>query len=486
MYRGVLAALAVSVVVSPGVRAQTCAAVSYEADAANEHTVIIDANSGAILSGHKVLPMSSAARLVFVHKNPMRYQYAFSTTARRIESAIIADGLAALGVSWAPEQRKAEEQAATTTQPPARAPTDGARAVDCEELFQLKELLKAADGARKSAAQQFDTALTALEEKRSEVANLQQVINRTLPAGADESLQLCGRIDTGLARSKEILEHQGFAHFATGLEKMTKDLDDGANAVLAAAEARRCSNVTPTVNAAHQQRADIRRLLESIASADEKLATARGQLNPFVQQGELVRQSENAFIERRSIGPVDEATEYDVSIARTDRLDGTKTTVPVAEPVRMGRSRFTFSAGVAVVFSDQRSFERQSSVTGTGSSAAVVDVVGVDESSDAQAGAVAQLNAMVWQGESVSVGWSVGASLSEGQDGAQFGFYTGPTLAMAGDRFVITAAYHLHEEETLAGGFSVGDELPSTFTGEIPVTTEKKGGLLLSFTFRVR
>ena len=65
-----------------------------------------------------------------------------------------------------------------------------------------------------------------------------------------------------------------------------------------------------------------------------------------------------------------------------------------------------------------------------------------------QVGVVGQLNARIVGNDTASLLWSIGASIIQGAEDAQFGFFTGLSLGLIDDRFFITAAYHLKRKST--------------------------------------
>ncbi len=473
----------------------------YTKDAKGQgEIVVIDANRGTRLLGDLSHGPGKQMALVFVNQNPIRYQYRYDVVARSVEGSAttITHAFSQIGI---PTGEDKEDAKAT---PAAPAPTEVHRLTvsngislssrrgitahsapsgrcTAAEVAQLNRLKSSVD-----LTEQKRGIVSALREQarlvRTEVEALrarQKAVFDVEPASGPASVQLCLTSRDTLGETEQLLGRKSFASQAGELIDAKERLD---------AEIAATDSVTPTQGCAplfEQHLANAAALqgavagdLETIGKDDEMLAGARKEFLPFAEVLRSATTGLEPFRAVRTLGASKEAMEYDISIVRTDRAQSAVTTIKIGEVLKVGVPAVSYSAGIAASFSDQRTFNRQTS--------ADAEVVGVSEESDAQVGVVGQANVRLRDFGPVSFGLSLGASITDGDDDTQFGFFAGPTFGLLDDRLFLTVAYHLHKETHLSAGFAVGDEVPEGFEGEIPTTEETEGGLLVSFTYRLR
>ena len=446
--------------------------------------VVIDANTGEHLTDRTSFPLDEKVRLVFVHKNPVRYDYKFVINRRLVEGDTIVRSLALLGMSFGEKPAEAAAAAiASLTTDVLRALATSAAACRMKEPEVLRNLIQGATGERARVLGEYGKAVGDLSAKLDEVKGLQKAIFDTVPGTPTSSYQLCTISSQALAGSRAITGYPSHSRFVERLAAADKELEVGIGAAREVTATPECKGAFKlAIAAAVDTRRDLAASIKTIKDEDAKLTAAKKELEPFSEALGIALSSATGFVETRAIGPAEEASEYDVSIVRTDRTEKkTETTVKVVEVLKLGRPRFSFSGGIAAAFSDQRRFERQAAATSG-------EIVGVGDESDAQIGVVGQLNGQIWQFWKCkcSLGWSLGASVTDGEDDTQFGFYTGLTLGALRDHLFLTAAYHLHKETRLSAGFEVGGTIPDGFEGEIPTTTSTEGSLLVSVTYRIK
>lgn len=479
-YAAGLASLALSI--DAGAEIAQC---TYSTHLTAENTVVIDANSGAILSSTTQFPTHrKRVDLYFVNKNPFGFTYSFEVKGTAIEEGVIRGALEKIGVV-APAKVEAEAQKAND----AKQASD-AKAAAPPTTCGLPNAQAVADSIRKVLVTRAEVMarvkaeLSAFNAKAKSYDDLFGEVSSLLPANEASCTALSGKardaigIVTDAAASPKAVETQKqrlqseISALEKAAAKFKSTLSSNPHASVCDERMKEAEREIADSAASVKEVTDLQKEIESKMKVFEASSKVLGQ--------ELDRA--DAFVTHYPVGPVTEPTEYAIKIERTARSTNARTTVVASAPIRLGLSRFSFSAGIAFGFADQKDFVRQASVVND----EVINIVGVNQESDTQVGAVGQLNARIVGNDTVSFLWSLGASITQGAEDTQFGFFTGPTLGLIDDRLFITAAYHLQKEKRLAGGFSRGDVIPDDLEGDIPTTEKTTGALLITVTYRLQ
>ena len=464
------------------------ASCNYEEHLLDGNSVVIDANSGAVLSTSTQFPTHrERIDLYFVNKNPFGFTYRFDVKGTAIEEGSIKNAFKMLGLVIDPTEKKAsdavdkaKEDEAAKKADEAKAPPPGAPAVAVCATEKAKAVHVAIAQLTAERAKQLELVkanVSGLSAPAKEYDGLLSEITPELPVHQKACIALARKartaIDTG-NEARGFLEKiesskTALATRVAALEKAGSELKDEKRSD--------CAKLIKDADTAIQQGTASVKEVEGILKDLQPKKESLESNNKLLTQ-ELARS--DSFVSRYPIGPMSEPTEFAIKVERTARADNTRTTVSASAPVRLGVARFSFSSGIAFGFADQKNYVRQASVK----DGVVANIVGVDKASKTQVGVVGQLNGRIVGNNTLSFLWSLGASITQGENDTQFGLFTGPTLGFIDDRLFVTAAYHLHKEKRLAGGFKEGDVVPADLQGEIPTTEKTSGALLISVTYK--
>jgi hypothetical protein len=225
--------------------------------------------------------------------------------------------------------------------------------------------------------------------------------------------------------------------------------------------------------------------LEKASSAKtelEKLEKQEPELKKARKNIDDVLASPDAFVERRQLPAFDRPARYDLKLTRDPLGDGDTKTAELGS-VRIGKNRFSVSAGLGISFIEEETFGRQQA---PGEDGDPVSTFAVTERSSEHLAGVFQLNArLVSWGKNNQAGfhWSLGAEISSDDGSTELSLYTGPTFGFLDDSLFFTLAFHQRSVEELSG-FEVGDPIPMEVMDPLPTTKEDKGGLLFTVTYR--
>ena len=451
----------------------------------------IDANTGAVLTTTTEFPGRDAVAIWFTGKNPFAYQYRYLIKQRLVETDVIHKGLQAVtGITVEGlETSKAEAEAQAKTAEAAAATrktssNDVMRVAVSRCPFDYAALEQARISALNVHKDALKDAQANSKDANAKVATLQtrsaKLFSGTnLPLNESECIELCTLSSEVRGQASAVAQ---LPSFNIQIDSLSQSKERLTKAIPSETGSEYCKTL---VDAATSTIGAISNDITKLQQMEKELVAAKEASKTQLAVIEAVLGDDSAFVSKRSLGPVSEASEFDVSILRKARTEGAEeTSIPVNSKIKIGRSRFNFSAGLGVSFVDSSEFGRAASVIDD----TLVNVVSETSSSDARFGVVGQLNGFIWQPrkrDSWSVGWSLGAAVTGNDKGTNFGFYTGPSLAGLSDKWVFTLAYHLSETEELSGGFEVGDVIPADLTGDVPTKDKTEGALLLTVTVRV-
>lgn len=438
----------------------------------------IDANTGEVSATTTQFPGRDTVALWFTGKNPFAYQYRYLIQQRLVEADVIRKGIQAVTGFTVEDLRESAEQARSH-------PESTVKVVAVSQCpFNYAELQQAYLSALTARQAALDAALTIATNAEAKVATLEgssaKLFSGTnLPTSRSACQDLCKDSSTVQADAIAVTKLLGFNDQLKALSQSKEQLTKAIPSESGPVDCKKLVDaVTSTISAVTNDITKLQQMEKELVAAKE---AAKTQLAVI----EAVLGDESSFVSRLSLGPVDEASEFAVSILRKGRTEGAEEkSIPVNTTIKIGRSRFNFSAGAGISFVDSSEFGRAASVIED----KVVNVVSETSSSDAQFGVVGQLNGYFWQcckRDALSVGWSLGAAVTGNDKGTNFGFYTGPSVATLSDRLVFTLAYHLSETEELSGGFKVGDVIPADLTGDVPTKDKTEGALLITVTYAV-
>lgn len=452
--------------------AQNLPKCDYSAAQTSENAVVIDANSGNVLSTKTMFPDGGLVQLTFVHKNPYVYSYAYDIKGVALDAATIRQFLEKIGALQVSEPDPADDSAAAQ-----RNPLGNCTKISQTQMQKVLEIGIARVGLSKILAGSVST----LNQKTRAFDQRVEAINRTLPTNIQSCQDLRGQGVSLLATISDIDTVGASLKQSRGQLKSIRDELDAAVRPQMRGQMQNDSSCTTALSIITNTAAALDSDIRVADEAQSKLTAKSPKINAARELITEAHTNVSAFVEIRPIGPVDEATDYGISITRTRISDSDEVATKAASRnVRLGTPVFSYSIGASVGFADQVTYGRAASVSGTGD---VVSVVDETDSSNTQFGLVGQLNARLGRvGQTGTWGWALGATLSDDTDGTELNLYTGPFISVA-KRVFITAAYYASDETRLAGGFEVGEEVPSDLQGEIPTTEETTGAVLITITY---
>lgn len=442
----------------------------------SDSAVVIDANTGNILSSRVRFADGDAVDLTIVHKNPYAYKYSYDIKGVSVDAATIREFLELIGALQAQEPETDDQTKKGRGIGPASI-LDACTILTQDEMTTVIEVGTARDGLSTILAASVST----LKSKTEAFDKSVNALNKAKPADINTCEDLRNRGATLLTLGGEIsVAGKTVSDTLTELVNQKKKLDGTVSPakrqeMISDDACKDARGVVTAIATALDQNIDVAN------QAKNEMTAKTPQLNSIAALITKIHSEPQAFVLIRKIGPVDEATDFDIKIVRTNRADSDdRSTVAASSKIRLGTPAVSYSVGASFGFSDQAEYGRVPSVSGTGE---VISIVGVTESSDTQIGLAGQLNVRIGDvfGKS-SWGWALGAAISQSADGAQLGLYTGPYIAVS-KRMYLTGAYHSFEETSLAGEFEVGDVVPDDLQGEIPTTKKTTGAFILTLTY---
>ena len=457
-------------------QAQTLPSCSY--DTTRSDVVVIDANNGNLIDSKKNFPEGDAVELTFVHKNPYVYDYTYTIEGVSVDAATIRAFLEKIG---ALEAKEPDAEAAAAD---ARFASGILGSCSLINVMQLRAVIEVGV-AREGLARTLGSTIASLNTQATNFDRGVDAINATLPT----SQQSCEELREQAVNVVAIADDM--ASKAATLSTTRNQLEsqqDALNSAVSPAVRRQMSEAIAQGGTACQDAfgiisgvdAALQSNLQDAREAQTKLGGKAAKLNAAAALIADTHTIPSAFVDSRPIGPVDEATDFSISVKRTLKTDADDSTTVNAGVVRLGAPMFSYTLGASAAFADLSSYGRAASVSDSG---AVVSVVEETDSSSLQWGLVGQLNARIGSiGDGKSWGWSLGAALSEESDGTDLQLYTGPFFAL-NKRWLVTAAMFASEETKLAGSFKVGDEIPSDFQGDVPTKTETNPAVMITITY---
>jgi hypothetical protein len=157
----------------------------------------------------------------------------------------------------------------------------------------------------------------------------------------------------------------------------------------------------------------------------------------------------------------------------------------LVQPWLFGRPRLVLSGGISTALLTKQEFQRTMSISGAGDSETVV---GYKTNSKIRTSPMLYGHALIpfltvrhnpeaWYA-------TVGVSSSSDNKGTDPEFLFGLSRSLVQQRFFITAGAYVGERQKLAGGLYPGEVIPSTFTGDIPVTKGYRASFGFGLSYR--
>jgi hypothetical protein len=158
-------------------------------------------------------------------------------------------------------------------------------------------------------------------------------------------------------------------------------------------------------------------------------------------------------------------------------------TVVLAQPWTFGRPRWVVSGGVSIGILSKQEFQR----TMTVSNGTPETVVGQKSDSAFRISPMLFGHTLLAYSRHDADAWyaTLGVTSNSDNQGTVPEFLVGISRSLAQQRFFITGGAYIGQQQKLAGGLTVGEVLPSTFTGDIPVTKSYHASFGFGFSYRI-
>jgi hypothetical protein len=180
-----------------------------------------------------------------------------------------------------------------------------------------------------------------------------------------------------------------------------------------------------------------------------------------------------------------EATEITINIT-TKNLRSAEAQAVAIDPIRLtvGQSVLALSAGIGFSTINDVSIIRQSS---PGENNSIVNRFGYEHKSPFKPSAVVMLNAPLCEfGKRMSAGWSAGLVVSERGNNAQVEYMGGGFVGFLRNKVFLNFGFHTARVQELAGGFRMGDIVPTNLADPLPLEKNWSYGAMAALTFRIR
>jgi hypothetical protein len=156
------------------------------------------------------------------------------------------------------------------------------------------------------------------------------------------------------------------------------------------------------------------------------------------------------------------------------------------QPWFFGRARLVLTGGLSSGFLGKQEFQRSSSIAGSGSGATSSTVIGLKTDTRFRFTPMLYGHTLLYSGRHDSDAWyaTLGVTANSDNKGTDPEFLLGFSRSFVQQRFFATVGAYLGERQKLDGGLHVGDTIPSTLTGELPVTKSYHAGWGFGISYR--
>lgn len=226
--------------------------------------------------------------------------------------------------------------------------------------------------------------------------------------------------------------------------------------------------------------------LTASRSLSKALSTIEGNAQDFRNlQSRVVEVSgqESPFFDLVSVAKLRTATSTTVEVYRTDLLRQASSEELVASiTVDMGTAPLSVSAGIAVSWLNDATVAIQAASDGMGG---VEDKFGLSTNSEYRPTGIVMLNGHVRSEPAYTLGPSVGFSVRQRGEETGLEYFVGGSIGLEDDQIWVTIGAHLARVARLSG-FSIGDDVPESLKGSIPVEESFKADWMFAITFKIR
>lgn len=447
--------------------------------------VIIDANTGQIIEGSRKWPEGTRLQVIFVNKNPFKYDYSFTLKSTATAASIITNFLNLIpGLSGA--------GAVIGLDPPPSPPGMIA------SMSRATAILGCAGDDQTVVTGFRDRVLNLISQSTNVRNALQQKANRlnqakeSLKSFLDDTnidpngrtqaerfaycTRICKRANDLLTLLKE-----------TNLDDVTKLVNDFQadvtaleRNVLLSALSQPCKDELLTLIGGLKDLASARQA--ELEKLSDQVKEVKPQFDKAAENIKKALGSALSFSEQTYPEILDEATTISIQITRKNiREENPKAETINAPPLQVGDPPISLSAGFGFSTIDEVKFVRQIGADGK-------NHFGRELNSNFKATAVVLLNAHIRriQRFNSTFAVSVGLGFTNRDDTTSYEFIVGPSLGFLNNRFFITAGYSAARVPRLAGGFNEGDLVPDNLADPLPTQKNFQSGAMFAFTYRFK
>lgn len=416
--------------------------------------VSFDSRDGKLLQGQSVYKKETGLDIYFQHENNFNYLYSYSYTSKSQEDEQLKAALSKIFLKSDTNQDADTESEAIDKIASDTGFLDGSSCTVKDEVasFANHEITK--------------SIASFVQEPDVQVTFMSQV-------GDEPSCQkLCTSAQAIVAKNKlQPQEMVKLTQLAKELQRRIESVDPTLEAML---EEPECQQEKETFET-------LKKLPELAQKKIDDNSSFLDEVNEFTLHS---KEKYSRLVIPKSTAPMT----HEIKIHRVAKDDSKEETF--TNSLKIGSSRFSYSVGMGISFIKQYEYGVGNTNVGNptvaeGETAPTADkFVKITEQSDESIGVVGQLNGRVYSWSSASFGWSVGASLTTSETDTNFGFYTGPNIALLDDSLFFTLAYHVQKVTKPDMGYEPNAILKPDFDGSIPTRNKTDSGLLLTVTWR--
>ncbi len=475
--------------VDPQLCTKLCSKQPADKDLKSADVVEIDANTGAVLKGSDEYPNGTHLRIYVVKKNPFKYTYRIKVQSRLTESALASAFLGLIpGMS----------DAIGKFQPSTETPATHAKGLllesappPCTDDPGLKEFenLHHDGDARLAEGEAIKDKLAELAKKHDTIKDLYQSaydnINK-YPEEVDDCRALCESVtkaypelrtlELGDLRSKVDSFKSGASDLVNRVEIYKKDHPSCSNEKDVAAQLQAYATLKADAEAYDKAL----KIIEADKKKFEHLADIIDDV--FAQSSPFV------YVDDPPTGGRPKTVSIEIS-RRDLWKDGAQYEPVKSLEIQVGESVLSLSGGIGFsTIGDVKVVRQAGMVPDPNDSTKKVlgTIFGYQSNSSFKPAGVVMLNGMPWRSGGVGLGVSAGLVISNRNDTAEPEFICGFTLGFGRNTVLLTTGFHAARKEKLAGGFNIGDPVPSDLQDPLPIEKSFAPGLMVTITFKLK
>ncbi|HEY6767445.1 MAG TPA: hypothetical protein VI386_22015 [Candidatus Sulfotelmatobacter sp.] len=170
----------------------------------------------------------------------------------------------------------------------------------------------------------------------------------------------------------------------------------------------------------------------------------------------------------------------------TQKTPDAEPKVVLVQPWSFGKARLVLTGGLTTGFLGKQEFQRSSAIAGSGSTATSSTVIGVKTDTRYRLSPMLYGHTLLYSGRHDSDAWyaTFGVTANSDNKGTDPEFMLGISRSVAQQRFFLTLGSYIGQQQRLDGGLHVGQTIPSTLTGELPITKSYRASWGFGISYR--